>query len=333
MMNKYYDISTILSYNKILNFIIGQRGGGKTFGAKKWAINDFLKKGNEFIWIRHFKQEIKQLKRNFWDDIIHSGLYPDVEFSISGDKLYINNKLCGYLIALSTSNQLKSSSYPKVNKIIFDEFIFEKGHNHYRGDEVNDFVNLLDTIIRDRDNCRAVLIANNVQTTNPYFHYFNIRGDQTKRFVFDHTRGICIEFYTGDVYAQERLKTRFGQLINGTEYGDFSLYNKPLHDNNDFIQKRPNNSKYMYALLWKGYYIGVWYDIKNDRIYMSNQYDSSGIIFSMTTEDHFPKTLFLREFKRMSQIRDIKYAYSVGCLYFENQMIKRYFLDEILPLI
>ena len=332
-MSKYYDISTILSYNKILNFIIGQRGGGKTFGAKKWAINDFLKKGNEFIWIRHFKQEIKQLKRNFWDDIIHSGLYPDVEFSISGDKLYINNKLCGYLIALSTSNQLKSSSYPKVNKIIFDEFIFEKGHNHYRGDEVNDFVNLLDTIIRDRDNCRAVLIANNVQTTNPYFHYFNIRGDQTKRFVFDHQRGICIEFYTGEVYAQERLKTRFGQLINGTEYGDFSLYNKPLHDNNDFIEKRPNNSKFMYALLWKGYYIGVWYDIKNDRIYMSNQYDSSGIIFSMTTEDHVPKTLFLREFKRMSQIRDIKYAYSVGCLFFENQMIKRYFLDEILPLI
>lgn len=332
-MSKYYDISTILSYNKILNFIIGQRGGGKTFGAKKWAINDFLKKGNEFIWVRHFKQEIKQLKQNFWDDIIHSGLYPDVEFSISGDKLYINNKLCGYLIALSTSNQLKSSSFPKVNKIIFDEFIFEKGHNHYRGDEVNDFVNLLDTIIRDRDNCRAVLIANNVQTTNPYFHYFNIKGDQTKRFVFDHVKGICIEFYTGEVYAQERLKTRFGQLINGTEYGDFSLYNKPLHDNNDFIQKRPNNSKFMYALLWKGYYIGVWYDIKNDQIYMSNQYDTSGIIFSMTTDDHAPKKLFLREFKKMSQIRDIKYAYSVGCLFFENQMIKRYFLDEILPLI
>ena len=47
-MSKYYDISTLLSYNKILNFIIGQRGGGKTFGAKKWCINDFLKKENQF---------------------------------------------------------------------------------------------------------------------------------------------------------------------------------------------------------------------------------------------------------------------------------------------
>ena len=332
-MSKYYDISTLLSYNKILNFIIGQRGGGKTFGAKKWCINDFLKKENQFIWVRHFKQEIKQLKRNFWDDIIHSGLYPNVEFSIQGDKLYINNKLCGYLIALSTSNQMKSSSFPKVNKIIFDEFIFEKGHNHYRGDEVNDFVNFMDTVIRDRDNCRAVLIANNVQTTNPYFHYFGIRGDQQKRFVFNHQKGICIEFYTGNVYAQERLKTRFGKLIDGTEYGDFSLYNKPLHDNMEFIETKTNTAKYIYALLWKGFYIGIWYDNQTDCIYMSSKYDESRVIFSLTTDDHTPKMLFLKQFKSMSQIKQIKYAYSVGCLYFENQMIKRYFIDEILPLI
>lgn len=332
-MSKYYDISTLLSYNKILNFIIGQRGGGKTFSAKKWCINDFLKKENQFIWVRHFKQELKQLKRNFWDDIINTGLYPDVEFSIQGDKLFINNKLCGYLVALSTATQLKSASFPKVNKIIFDEFIFEKGHNHYRGDEVVDFINLMDTVIRDRDNCRAVLIANNVQTTNPYFHYFNIRGDQSKRFVFNHDKGICIEFYSGDVYASERLKTRFGKLINGTEYGEFSLYNKPLHDNDEFIAQRPQNARYMYALLWKGFYIGVWYDNKNDVIYFSNKYDESRMIFSMTTDDHKPKMLFLKQFKQMSQIKQIKYAFSIGSLYFENQMIKRYFIDEILPLI
>lgn len=332
-MSKYYDISTILSYNKILNFIIGQRGGGKTFGAKKWAINDFLKKGNEFIWIRHFKTEIKQLRRNFFDDIIHSGLYPDVEFSIKGDKLYINNQLCGYLVALTTSNQLKSSSFPKVNKIIFDEFIFEKGHNHYKGDEVNDFVNLMDTVIRDRDNCRAVLIANNVQTTNPYFTYFKIRGDQMKRFVFNHEKGICIEFYTGDVYAQERLKTRFGKLIDGTEYGDFSLYNKPLHDNNDFVETKTPKARFWYALVWNGVYIGVWLDNDTEKIYLSSKYDSSGQIFSLTTKDHSENMMFIKQFKQMSHIKKVKYAYSIGYLYFENQMIKRYFIDDILPLI
>ena len=92
-MTKYYDISTLLSYNKILNFVIGQRGGGKTFNAKKWCINDFLKRGNEFVWVRRYKTEIKGLKQNFFNDIISTGIFPNVEFSIKGNHLFINNKL------------------------------------------------------------------------------------------------------------------------------------------------------------------------------------------------------------------------------------------------
>lgn len=327
-MSKYYDISTLLSYNKILNFVIGQRGGGKTFACKKWAINDFIKKENQFIWVRRYKTELKRLKNNFWNDIISSGLYPNDEFSVKGNQLFINNKLCGYLIALSTSAQEKSSSYPKVNKIIFDEFMVDKGQIRYLQDEVETFLNLMDTVIRDRDNCRAVLVANNIQVTNPYFDYFKIRGDQTKRFV--KTDHLCIEFYTGEIYAQERLKTRFGQLIKDTEYGDFSLYNKPLLDNPQFIGERSKSSVFCYALLWKGVYLGVWVDTKQDKLYLSEKYDKTGLIFTLTTDDHQPKMIYLKQFKNLSQIKNLKYAYSVGSLIFENQMIKRYFLDEIL---
>lgn len=327
-MSKYYDLSGLLSYNKILNFVIGQRGGGKTFASKKWCINDFLKTGREFVWVRRYKTELRKLKNNFWNDIIGSGLFPDVEFSVKGTTLYINNKICGYLVALSTSAQEKSTAYPNVTKIIFDEFMVDKGQIRYLPDEVDTFLNLMDTIIRDRNNCRAVLIANNIQVTNPYFDYFKIRGDQTKRFVTSDS--ICIEFYTGDVYAQERLKTKFGQLIKDTEYGDFSLYNQPLLDNPQFIGERTKNSVFCYALLWKGVYLGVWIDHKQDVLYLSDKYDKSGLIFSLTTDDHQPKMLYLKQFKQLSQIKQLKYAYSVGSLIFENQMIKRYFLDEIL---
>ena len=176
-MSKYYDISGLLSHNKIMNFIIGQRGGGKTFSAKKWCINDFLKRGNEFVWVRRYKTEIKNLKQNFWNDIIHEGLFPNTEFSIKGNNLFINNKLCGYLVALSSYQNIKSSSFPKVTKIIFDEFVPENGR-YLPGvnNEVEVFLNLMDTIIRDRANCRAVLIANNIQITNKYFEFFKIRG-------------------------------------------------------------------------------------------------------------------------------------------------------------
>lgn len=331
-MSKYYDISGLLSHNKIMNFIIGQRGGGKTFSAKKWCINDFLKRGNEFVWVRRYKTEIKNLKQNFWNDIIHEGLFPNTEFSIKGNNLFINNKLCGYLVALSSYQNIKSSSFPKVTKIIFDEFVPENGR-YLPGvnNEVEVFLNLMDTIIRDRANCRAVLIANNIQITNKYFEFFKIRGDQTKRFV---QKDSCvIEFYANDEYANERLKTPFGQLINGTTYGDFSLHNQSLLDNPLFIQEKPKHAVFIYAILWRGIYFGIWKDAKQDVLYFSDKYDQYGLIISMTTDDHQPKMLYIKDFKNMSQIKTLRYAYSVGSLYFENQRVKRYFLDEILAYI
>lgn len=40
----YYDYNRILSYNAMLNFLIGERGVGKTYGASKFVVNQFLKK-------------------------------------------------------------------------------------------------------------------------------------------------------------------------------------------------------------------------------------------------------------------------------------------------
>ena len=39
----WYDYNNILSRNSMLNFILTNRGGGKTFGFKKKAINNWLK--------------------------------------------------------------------------------------------------------------------------------------------------------------------------------------------------------------------------------------------------------------------------------------------------
>ena len=33
--SKWWDINKILSYNKLLNFVVGLHGGGKTYGSKK----------------------------------------------------------------------------------------------------------------------------------------------------------------------------------------------------------------------------------------------------------------------------------------------------------
>lgn len=40
----YWNPNKTLSYNKLFNFIVGSRGGGKSFGAKDLCIRRFLKK-------------------------------------------------------------------------------------------------------------------------------------------------------------------------------------------------------------------------------------------------------------------------------------------------
>jgi recombination protein RecT len=42
----------------MINILIGERGVGKTYGATKFVINQFIKKGEQFAYIRRYKPEI-----------------------------------------------------------------------------------------------------------------------------------------------------------------------------------------------------------------------------------------------------------------------------------
>ena len=45
----YYDLHNLLTRNAPWNFVIGARGLGKTFAAKRYGIKEYLKHGHEFI--------------------------------------------------------------------------------------------------------------------------------------------------------------------------------------------------------------------------------------------------------------------------------------------
>ena len=57
----FYDIAGLLSQRCIFNFVIGNRGGGKTFGSKKLVINRFKKSKHQFVWVRRYQTEIDTL--------------------------------------------------------------------------------------------------------------------------------------------------------------------------------------------------------------------------------------------------------------------------------
>ena len=64
----FYSYNRIRSYNAIWNFIISNRGGGKTFGSKEMCIKNFIKKGEQWIYVRRYKTELKK-RALFFDDI------------------------------------------------------------------------------------------------------------------------------------------------------------------------------------------------------------------------------------------------------------------------
>lgn len=131
--NMFWDISRPLSYNKLFNFIIGPRGAGKSYGAKKYVINRFKKTGGEFIYLRRYKPELQDIS-TFFDDVLQE--FPDDELKVKNKNFYCNGVLCGRAMVLSTSKIKKSVPMPKVDTIIFDEFIIDKGVYHYLPDDV-----------------------------------------------------------------------------------------------------------------------------------------------------------------------------------------------------
>src|SRR5699024_2860422 len=75
--------------------------------------------------------------------------------------------------AVSQATHYKSNSYPNVGTIMFDEFM--RADHVYLVDEVVQFLNLVSTIVREKDDATIFLIANTVSWNSPYFKKFGLR--------------------------------------------------------------------------------------------------------------------------------------------------------------
>lgn len=327
----YYDIAGLLSQQCVFNFVIGNRGGGKTFGGKKLCINRFKKDGSQFVWIRRYNTEIETLS-DFWADI--RSFFPNDELTQTADKLYINGELAGYLIGLSTSMQLKSVAFPKVKTVIFDEFIIDKGRITYLKNEVHVFLELFETIARMRDNVVAIFLGNAISIVNPYFVYFKIAPNLNKRFT--KIKGeICIEFYYNDEFIERKKQTRYGRVVQGTSYGDYNMYNKFLRDTDSFISARPQSANYKcYQFILDGERFSLWDDHKHGCFYIDNSYEHkfglyrTFILNPNDMDEDDPSHILLK--KNNDLIKKLNKLLERGDLYFNNQNTKQKFYEILL---
>lgn len=182
---KYYSLNKLLQFNADYNLIIGERSNGKTYACLEYALMQYLNNGLQSAYIRRWREDItvkraSSIYKPFDITKITNGKWHYIIFKSgafwlanrSKDKYVYDVEPFMYSFALSNVEHDKSTSYPKVTTIIFDEFITRQ---YYLKDEFILFMNTLSTIIRDRNNVKIFMLGNTVNKFCPYFNEMGLK--------------------------------------------------------------------------------------------------------------------------------------------------------------
>lgn len=286
----YYNIDEALSYNALFTMIVGGRGVGKSYSAKKRVIKNFINKGEQFVYLRRYKTELKK-KDHFFNDIMQE--FPNHEFKVNSKCFMIDGKPAGFFMTLSTQVIEKSTPYPNVTTILFEEFLIDPSTSYrYLRNEVDTFLEAYSTVARDRD-VKVLFLANNISMYNPYFMYWglHLKDNEVKCRKGD----IILLKVSSEEYTKHMLNTRFGKIIQGTSYGNYAIGNISMKDNDTFIEKKKGTAFYYYGYYFDGEFYGVWEDETVGLIYVSEDYDPyCKLKFTLSMSDHSPNTIMLK---------------------------------------
>ena len=190
---QFYSLKNILKKNADYNIIFGERSNGKTYAALEHGLKVFYESGckNQIAYLRRWKEDIRGKRADtLFNGLISSGRVKEItngeytEVYYQNGKYYLSNydtKLqkhvyletpLAYCFALSEMEHDKSTSYPYITTIIFDEFLTRK---YYLPDEFILFMNVLSTIIRQRNNVKIFMLGNTVNKFCPYFTEMGLR--------------------------------------------------------------------------------------------------------------------------------------------------------------
>lgn len=343
----FWDITRTVTHNCLFYFIVGLRGGGKSYSTKRFAVDRWIKTKKKFGYIRRYADDLTDSFKQFFDDI--SQEFPEYESKTVGKVIYIRKKpivaegeeppewteddIAGYGFVLSTANNKKSLSYSDVGFLMYDEFLMEEGNQRYLKKEPRALLNLYETIARPgtpgREEVPLFLLANTITITNPYFMYFNLKMPDPKNIdgngkLIWKTRdnSMLVENVLSEGLAALKKEHKFGKIIAGTDYEDYSVCNQFLLDSEVFIEKRDPKSRHEFNFIYKGNKYGVWYSYKEGKMWISEAVDPYGLTYAMTMEDHSPNTMFLKSKAGSMCLKRFVECYKYGYVRFETMNIK-----------
>lgn len=330
MTKKRLNFQPFLQKNKLHNLIVTERGLGKTFRLKRKAIDDFLKNGTKFIYLRRRKPELK-LIRQFFDDI--KFLYPDHKLEVKGWTFYIDGKECGQALLLNRYQDYKSAPFPDYNLIIFDEFIREKVESvGYLDDEVSAFLSICDSVFRDRHDVHTYLLANSISIVNPYFVEFQINVDPKTKYQKSFIKEIndfvlCYvqhkDFNDIEEEINDPNRSEFRRFVDLTNYGKMANNNEFSADDKTFLAKRSKDSTFKFQIKINGKVYGLWNDKRLQLLYVSEKTDpTTKLSYCFDPKDKKENDILIRRFNESYHTMKLVQKFKKNQLRFEEQHIK-----------
>ena len=190
---KYYSLKKILAMNAVYNVIFGERSNGKSYSVHDYAAVNFYEKGEQLAVVRRWQDDFTGKRgATMFDGIVKSGRLAEITKGEWTDIYYyasrwffcrkdekgnriVNEKPFAYGFAITSQEHDKSTSYPEITTVLFDEFLTRTS---YVPDEFVLFCNVLSTIIRQRTNVKIFMLGNTVNKYCPYFKEMGLKHIQ-----------------------------------------------------------------------------------------------------------------------------------------------------------
>ena len=338
----YYDGTKLLSLKDIngntpeIYICSTNRSAGKTTYFNRWFVKRFLEHDEKFMLLYRFDYELSDIADKFFKEI-KALFYPDLVMTAKKmsrgvyHALYINDKSCGYAVAINKADNIKKLShlFSDVQRILFDEFQSES--NHYCPNELVKFQSIHTSVARGGgDQVRYVpvyMLANNVSMLNPYYVALNISSKLTKA-KFLRGDGFVIEQGFNKEVSDKQKKSGFNRAFSESQYVKYSTENIYLNDNLAFIDKPDGKSNYLCTLKYGGVNYAVREYPENGIIFCDKNADNS-FKFKVTidTKDHEINYIMLKRNDLL--LSSLRWYFERGLFRFKDLQCKEVILKAL----
>ena len=226
---EWYKVNSILGYSwAIFYFLIGGREAGKSYALTKYFVNQFLKYGRPFYWIRLTDASQGKLLANNAEKLVDPDLRRkfNLDLTTKGENVYnverdsegkiLKKTLMCRVLALSTFYNDKGSGLfdkdflndPKMfYNICFDEMNREKFEKK-NFDIVYAFTNQIENLIRStKQRVRIVCIGNLLEEASDMLTCFNFLPEQFGRYKLKSRRAVIEYIEPTEAYKKRRKGT------------------------------------------------------------------------------------------------------------------------------